>query len=367
MLKTGQIIKDLRKKQDVTQEKLADYLNISYQAISKWENGTALPDITLIPKIANFFGVTADELLGLKGAEDNEELKEYERQYRENNRNGRMLDNIKLSREVLEKYPRHYQWMLNLAYPLIQYNDTDEHRRFGKEHGFLEEAIKICETILEDCTTDSIRHSAIQILCYSYPFVGKRELAIEMAYEMPEMALSKEALLFHALEGEKKINCAQENLMSLIDMSAGLIVALSSLMKDELTLSERVSFIKTANTLYKLILESDENSLFFNCRLTLNYTWLARLYAQLGEAEKVIQNLLLAEKTARAYDENDDLGEQKYQSPLVNRCTWNPKTTGKNFEASNLELLKKALNKDVFNAIQNEKEIIDLKKRLEKI
>ena len=41
MLKTGQIIKDLRKKQDVTQEKLADYLNISYQAISKCENGVS--------------------------------------------------------------------------------------------------------------------------------------------------------------------------------------------------------------------------------------------------------------------------------------------------------------------------------------
>ena len=60
MLKTGKIIKNLRKKQDVTQEKLADYLHISYQAISKWENDTALPDITLIPKIANFFGVTTE-------------------------------------------------------------------------------------------------------------------------------------------------------------------------------------------------------------------------------------------------------------------------------------------------------------------
>ena len=146
--------------------------------------------------------------------------------------------------------------------------------------------------------------------------------------------------------------------MSLIDMRAGLIVALSSLKKDELTLSERVSFIKTANTLYKLILESDEKSLFFNCRLTLNYTWLARLYAQLDEAEKVIQNLLLAEKTARAYDENDDLGEQKYQSPLVNRCTWNPKTTGKNFEASNLELLKKALNEDVLMQFKMKRKLL---------
>ena len=60
MLKIGDKIKSLRKAQDITQEKLAAYLNISYQAISKWENGTALPDITLVPQIANFFGVSAD-------------------------------------------------------------------------------------------------------------------------------------------------------------------------------------------------------------------------------------------------------------------------------------------------------------------
>lgn len=46
MLKIGEKIKELRKSQDVTQEKLADFLNISYQAVSKWENGLAMPDIT---------------------------------------------------------------------------------------------------------------------------------------------------------------------------------------------------------------------------------------------------------------------------------------------------------------------------------
>ena len=42
MLNIGKRIKDLRKSQDVTQEKLADYLNISYQSVSKWENGVSL-------------------------------------------------------------------------------------------------------------------------------------------------------------------------------------------------------------------------------------------------------------------------------------------------------------------------------------
>ena len=55
MLNIGKRIKDLRKSQDVTQEKLADYLNISYQSVSKWENGLALPDLTLIPALSNFF------------------------------------------------------------------------------------------------------------------------------------------------------------------------------------------------------------------------------------------------------------------------------------------------------------------------
>lgn len=42
MLNIGKRIKDLRKSQDVTQEKLADYLNISYQSVSKWENGSGV-------------------------------------------------------------------------------------------------------------------------------------------------------------------------------------------------------------------------------------------------------------------------------------------------------------------------------------
>ncbi len=81
MLKIGEKIKELRKAQDITQEKLADYLNISYQAVSKWENGLALPDITLVPQLANFFGVSADELLGITKPEQSQELKEYEKRY----------------------------------------------------------------------------------------------------------------------------------------------------------------------------------------------------------------------------------------------------------------------------------------------
>ena len=56
-------LKKLRAEKKVSQEKLAQYLDVSSQAVSKWETGNAYPDITLLPDLARFFGVTVDELL----------------------------------------------------------------------------------------------------------------------------------------------------------------------------------------------------------------------------------------------------------------------------------------------------------------
>ncbi|MEG0086344.1 MAG: helix-turn-helix transcriptional regulator, partial [Niameybacter sp.] len=58
----GEKIKALRKQKNISQETLANYLGLSFQAVSKWENALAMPDVTLIPAIASFFGVSIDDL-----------------------------------------------------------------------------------------------------------------------------------------------------------------------------------------------------------------------------------------------------------------------------------------------------------------
>ena len=59
----GQTIKSLRREANMTQENLAELLSISPQAISRWENGTALPDAQNVLQISKLFGVTTDYLL----------------------------------------------------------------------------------------------------------------------------------------------------------------------------------------------------------------------------------------------------------------------------------------------------------------
>ncbi len=66
MQSLGKTIKRLRTCKGETQEQLAEKLHISCQAISKWENSAALPDISLLPQISDHFGITIDELFDHK-------------------------------------------------------------------------------------------------------------------------------------------------------------------------------------------------------------------------------------------------------------------------------------------------------------
>ena len=62
----SEIFKALRKDKQITQEQAAEVFGVSPQAISRWENASSYPDITLLPAIASYFETTVDELLGIK-------------------------------------------------------------------------------------------------------------------------------------------------------------------------------------------------------------------------------------------------------------------------------------------------------------
>jgi transcriptional regulator with XRE-family HTH domain len=64
----GANIAQLRREHNMKQDELAEQLGVTPQAVSKWENGASMPDIALLPKIAEIFGVTIDALFGADNA-----------------------------------------------------------------------------------------------------------------------------------------------------------------------------------------------------------------------------------------------------------------------------------------------------------
>ena len=64
-IEIGAKIKQLRLKLGMTQEQLGDELSVSPQAVSKWESGTTMPDIQLLPELSVLFGISIDELFSM--------------------------------------------------------------------------------------------------------------------------------------------------------------------------------------------------------------------------------------------------------------------------------------------------------------
>lgn len=79
MQSIGSKISFYRKKQAMTQEELAEQLGVSAQAVSKWENDVACPDIQLLAPLARIFGVTTDELLSVESVKSVQYLPEGEK------------------------------------------------------------------------------------------------------------------------------------------------------------------------------------------------------------------------------------------------------------------------------------------------
>ena len=75
-LSIGENIRNFRKKNDLTQEEFAEHLGVTYQSVSRWENGTTYPDMELLPAISQALAVTIDELLGMPQIEKEKRAEE---------------------------------------------------------------------------------------------------------------------------------------------------------------------------------------------------------------------------------------------------------------------------------------------------
>ena len=193
VIKIGAKIKVLRKSANVTQEKFADYLGITPQAISRWESENAYPDIEIIPSIANFFNVTTDELLGVDIQKKQEKLNEIYNLLKEKSSKGLMDDGITICRNAINEFPNDYKLLRELSAFLSgksgMTENTEERQKYDKE------AIAINERILEDCTDDEIRSSALLSLAYGYDNIGEKEKSEETAMKMPSFYCTRETVL----------------------------------------------------------------------------------------------------------------------------------------------------------------------------
>ncbi len=189
----GENLKELRKNKCLTQERLAEYLGVSFQTISKWERGESYPDITMLPEIAGFFNVSVDEMLGVNRAEDEAEI----------NKELEAYDNIrdeKLKQEIIsrlkDKFPNDFRILLRYMSCLVHFKESTPEN--------VARIIAIYENIKQNCNNDKIRISAKRHIVELYKGLSEKEgsgITFEdcekIIKEMPRMRDGQEMFCFY--------------------------------------------------------------------------------------------------------------------------------------------------------------------------
>ncbi len=214
----GKIIKELRRKADMTQEGLAEALNISAQAISRWENDLAMPDISLLPVLANLFDVTTDYLLGVDITRKEERIQKILSLATEKGKLGQHLEAAEVIRTGLKEYPNNCKLMYRLMFHLYfcaTAQHTEEERRT-----YFEEATALGEKILSSCTDDEIRHNTIEKLCSCYTALDMQGKMKKLAESMPDIWKSREFLLALNTRGKEQLTAKREQVCRLLCAAA---------------------------------------------------------------------------------------------------------------------------------------------------
>lgn len=104
-LNIGKVILELRKRDGVTQEKLAQALGVSVAAVSKWETGSTYPDITVLPALARYFKTTVDNLMGYEETCSEEQLAEMIHTSKALFAEGKVDEGIEKCEDYMRQYP----------------------------------------------------------------------------------------------------------------------------------------------------------------------------------------------------------------------------------------------------------------------
>ena len=187
-IRLGEKIRTLRKSKNISQEVLANYLGVSFQAVSKWEKGETLPDVTLIPAIAVFFEVSTDELFDFNRLETEQKVLKLCGEIARW-RNERPEEAEAAYRELLRQYPGNDIVMANLLYVL---QDLHKH----------EETISLCKTVMAGTKYDDIRFDAARIMAETYKEMGEYALCKQAIDLIPEFFFTHREEKALLLEGE---------------------------------------------------------------------------------------------------------------------------------------------------------------------
>lgn len=235
MLKIGENILQKRKERGITQEELAEFMMVTKASVSKWETGQSHPDILLLPKLATFFNISVDELIGydpdLSSAQIQKFYIDLENRVPDADMDS-IVENIKIK---IKQYYSCFELLYYMA--LFILNHCDLATDITKKEEYLEYANNILKRVCEDSKDSILKDKSLSLRAACLISLGKSEKALTILPSSDMLSISKDCLVASAYLKTKKENEVDQKLQvmiykNIIDLIT-LLMMKSSLQNDD--------------------------------------------------------------------------------------------------------------------------------------
>lgn len=292
-IRLSDTLRPLRLKAGLTQSALAEKLGVSDRAVSRWENGSALPDVTLLPPLAMLLGVSVDALLGVDSQRRQSAIDDALSTCSAAMQRGDAPAAVALLREALAAWPDEPELLVALARALMALHTEDAVR----------EALSLCRTADGKPARLSTQYGCKQVMALALHRLGRSEEAARLVSdELPSFWVSREMLYPRVAPPEKAEGQRQFNLLWLADH---LYFTLREMAKAQP--AQAIPLLERAVRICREVTGgSDGHSAgMYEERIAQAQVMLARLHAQAGNASAAISALSAAVSAADALAAHD--------------------------------------------------------------
>lgn len=174
----------LRHDRKITQKDLADFIGVTKASVSKWESGRSIPDVLLLPRIAAFFDVTVDELMGYEAKLSREQIQKIYSDLCKGFAELPFEEALHTARLYARRYYSCYPFLLQMG--ILYLNHAGLAGDPQASRAVFEEAVGFMDRIINQCRDASICEDAISVKALLYLQLGKTQDVIGLLEDLAD-------------------------------------------------------------------------------------------------------------------------------------------------------------------------------------
>lgn len=326
-------IKTLRREKKYTQEQLAEAMGVSVSAVSKWENGSSVPELGLIMELADFFEISVDSLLGYRMRDNTAEV--YAERIDSLQNIKKYDEAIAEAEKALKKFPNNFKIVYQSA---LSFFMTGIERR---NNNALEKALELYKFALTLCSgpdEKGIGPSRIYLeMAETYDCMGKHREAVELLKKYNDNGIYDGligyiySMSFH--DDPKGMEYLSDSLLSTLStffhIAFGFANYYEYFYKDYKAALDVMLMYKAINDMFRI----PEKPSYLDKGNVIILVACANFAAKLGDKERAAEYLLEAKKSAEIFDANPDYSAKNIKFYKKEK----PGVSGDNFGTTAME------------------------------